>query len=319
VYALTTAKDGVVMLRFESAGAGQQVSEEVHQSSLTEQSFRQALSGARKQGNTYYRNLLQTEFRQVHLDRDAGKTVFVVDAEGFGLVPQSFGIKDAFLLGSSSIEGALSNLKQLRAPVKPDARITALFGLPHTEEEYIQVFGEPSGQSSFAPLDNWLPHWQEQRDLISLHKLNTLSPKDVNDKGAFLRELEDEDGVIMIVAHSDGAKIRLTDGRLLALSPEDIGNLKFRKKPFVFLRVCQGKDIGFADAFIRAGAVGVWTNRGPVTANIANKQADDFLQIIRSGKSVESAVQQIFQDDERARESTVLFSERTSPQFSGVN
>jgi len=75
-----------------------------------------------------------------------------------------------------------------------------------------------------------------------------------------------------------------------------------------FLRVCQGKDEGFADAFLRAGAAGVWANRGPVDAAVANRQAEQFLEKVRAGKSVLSAIKEIMDADPHAKNSDVLFT-----------
>ena len=112
----------------------------------------------------------------------------------------------------------------------------------------------------------------------------------------------------MIVAHSDGASIRLSNGRLIPLSPSDIANLHFTKKPFVFLRVCQGQDVGFADAFVKAGARGVWTNRGSVSAATANQQAGEFLKLTRAGTTIEDAIRKMMEVDRSIHQGTALFA-----------
>ena len=125
-------------------------------------------------------------------------------------------------------------------------------------------------------------------------------------KTDLLSALEDAEGIIFIVAHSSGTHIVFSSGDRIEITPADIAKLRFRRNPFIFLRVCFGADDGFASAFMKAGAMAVWANRGVMEAPFAVRQLASFLGEIRGGLSIYAAIQRVRVSDGRAMEDTVL-------------
>jgi hypothetical protein len=322
VYAFLSEKSGVAVIRFETHGPGMPVTEEVVSRTMTTaDTFRQVVDAARQPDNAFAHNMLRNDFAFAQESRDQGKLVFLMDTEGFGLLPQSFALPDATLFASGSLNSAIANVAALGQPSKPGLEYAALFGLPHTEAEYLRVFGHPTGSPQYPPLESWRPHWETQQQMIQRHQLKVLAA-DATSAGArkkqFLAQLRDQVGIVMIIAHAEGAEIRLADSQTISLSPADIASLHFTQSPFIFLRVCQGKDEGFADAFLKAGAAGVWANRGLVKPEVANAQAAMFLQKIRAGTPVITAIRDIQQEDPHAKNSDVLFTRNVRPGRAGA-
>jgi hypothetical protein len=312
VYAFVSTEKGIAVIRFESFGSNAQFSEEVVvRSKRSAEDLRQIINAARQEDNVYYRTMLQDDYNFGHPERDQGKLVFLMDTDALGVVPQSFDLPDSVVFASPSLTNAVSNFSKLSQPSQTGESYAALFGLPRTESEYVKVFGVPSGNQRYAPLSEWLQHSNSQEELVRDHQLRALKANGttaLDRKVDLLHQLEAQMGVVMIVAHAEGAEIRVSDTETIRLTPKDIAGLHFNHSPFVFLRVCQGKDEGFANAFLTAGAAGVWANRGPVGAGIANRQAAQFLEKLQSGMSILSTIKQIMATDSHAKNSDVLFT-----------
>ena len=92
------------------------------------------------------------------------------------------------------------------------------------------------------------------------------------------------------------------------MTPADIAKLRLRPSTFVFLRVCQGEDAGFADAFLKAGAKAVWANRGVIDVAVATRQLDAFLTQMGKGATVIEAISRVSETDGEAMERAVLFT-----------
>lgn len=319
IYAFVAASTGVSIIRYEQLH-GSEVSEEiVTQTSTTPGDFRRMTSAAR-QPDSYFNRRLKTDFSFLQGERDKGKQVFLMDTDAFGLIPNSFDLPDTTLFASPSLRTAIANLSNLGAQSPFSTRYAALFAIPNTPYEYRAIFGDSTGASrKYPPLEKWQPHYRRQEDMVRDHQLTVLSPTGTSHaerKSELLRHLEDQDGIVMIVAHADGAEIRIASHETIKITPDDIAALHFRKSPFVFLRVCQGKDEGFADAFLRAGASGVWANRGLMDAGIANEQADAFLTRIRAGNSILDSIKAVDAANPDAAHSNVLFTVTRSRQNS---
>ncbi len=132
---------------------------------------------------------------------------------------------------------------------------------------------------------------------MTKHKAELLSK---TTKEELLSELGRLDGIIVIVAHADGFHIQIPGHEAISINPADIASTKFSGSPFVFLRVCQGTDVGFADAFLKAGAGGVWTNRGVIDVAVANRQADSFLEQIQAKATISEAIRVVMASDSPA-------------------
>jgi hypothetical protein len=311
VYTFVTEPAGVAVLRLEALGQNRGVSEEVVvRSTRSADFFRQIVQGASQPDNVYLQRLLKTDFSLAQAQRDQGKRVFVMDTDSFGLVPQSLDPPGSVLFASSSLETAIANLTLLGQAPPPNVRYAAVLGIPRTKAEYIKVFGKVA-TSQFAPLEEWQSYWKDQQDLVRQHQLTTIKPGGGSDnarKTDFLRQLSEQEGIIMIIAHAEGAEIHVPNGQTIRITAGDIAGLKLRKSAFVFLRVCQGKDVGFAEAFLKAGAAGVWANRGIIRADAANRQAREFLRRVQAGMSVLQSIDEISASDALARSSSVLFT-----------
>ena len=161
VYAVLPSDRGMAIIRMESAGAGKPLIEEtIAESSLNVADFRRAASAAQQPTNRYYQNLVRDEFRSLISAKDDGKSVFLLDADHYGLTAQMFDFRGAILLGADAIERSVRNAESLRHGRQPDAHYAALIGIPHTIEEYAQIFDGRSGATKYPPLDEWSPEWQ---------------------------------------------------------------------------------------------------------------------------------------------------------------
>jgi hypothetical protein len=182
--------------------------------------------------------------------------------------------------------------------------------LPSTEAEFASVFGS-SGQ--FGDLAEWQAYSREALEVTSSHGVKVLTgPKQgaPRTKIDLLREIEDQTGIVFIVAHADGARITLPGGKApIDITPADIENLHLKKNPFVILRVCQGDDHGFANAFLKAGAVGVWSNRGVIRADVAIQQVRLFLDRLGASGNTLDAIVHVMSQNSNAAANSTLFTE----------
>jgi hypothetical protein len=128
-------------------------------------------------------------------------------------------------------------------------------------------------------------------------------------KQEFLSRIENAKGIVLVIAHADGATVRLPGmGGGLTITPADIAQLHLKNSPFVVLRICNAVDRGYADAFGRAGATGVWANRGIITAETANRQIAAFFEELAAGQSILESIQKIQARDGAAKASVGLFT-----------
>lgn len=132
--------------------------------------------------------------------------------------------------------------------------------------------------------------------------------KNLGSKEKILKKLEEATGIVFIVAHADGCHIHLPSGELVDLTPSDISKLSLRRFPFVVLRICNGIDNGYAAAFLKAGAGGVWANRGPISPETANKQTELFMGFLAKGMTVIEAARQTDLLNAHSKHSTGLFT-----------
>jgi hypothetical protein len=255
VYAPVISSGHLVMLRFETEIQPQPARVEVRETKWNSLTFRTALIAAQQPGGDFFRRDLQRQMIPEQPGLDDGKTVFFFDPEGYGLVPQAFKLQKSFILASPRIRDAVENLQLLQTQRRPPSEYVAVLGLPSTEVEFRKVFGDTT---KFGELPEWRKHALDAAKVASENRVRVLAgpgEKGANNKEQLLSALEKQSGIIFLVAHADGAHILLPGStETVDITPSDIAARRFNSKSFVVLRVCQGEDQGFANAFIKAGA-----------------------------------------------------------------
>lgn len=158
-------------------------------------------------------------------------------------------------------------------------------GLPTNPEEYRSVFPDHSQTT----IDERLPAYQEaQRQLqtdsreFGAQMVDGLT--DPMDIALFLKRIKAAKGVIFIDAHHEGGSVWLPAFNL-RLQPADFEGFTFDSHPLILLRVCNGADpsAGLVQAFMKAGASGVWANTEAITAGEAVEQFRRIMQSARKG------------------------------------
>jgi hypothetical protein len=296
----------MAMIRMETLASGKPVLEQVVATTgIGETDFKKLLSGAQQPSAEAYRAELTEKF--VPANRDAGKLVFFKDVNYYGLLPKSFGAQDALALGSLSISTALQNERTLRTLKATPQNFTAFMGYPEDATDMDKVFG---GQNT-AGVETWQKQAEAFRQIATDHGFELFSATDLRSlqtKDGVIRQMEQADGIVFIVAHANGCHIRLPGGEMVDISAADVSNLKLTKHPFVVLRICNGIDEGFASAFMRAGARGVWANRGVIDAATANRHVDLFMKALGEGSSVYEAIRRVEQQEPTAASAAGLFA-----------
>ena len=313
VYAPVETQGGMATVRFETQRGGIPIKQEVvAQSILTAREFKEMLDVARQPSAAAFRAELREMLLPKDLSHDKGKVVFFKDLFYYGLLPETFNLEGATTIGSQDMAVAYAKRVALER-LKPDvSKFTAIMGYPETQAEYDVVFGEQKS----AALTEWQGHASDLRSVgkeSGFEVLSTSQLKDLGSKESILKKLEEAKGIVFIVAHADGCHIRLPGGEVVELTPPDIAKLSLRQSPFVVLRICNGIDNGYAAAFIKAGASGVWANRGKIDPQTANTQIRLFMGFLRKGMSVIEAAGQTDAVNAHSKSSVGLFTFLTDP------
>jgi hypothetical protein len=308
VYVPLETGAGMAMIRFESKPGKLPPKEEVvATTSLTRKDFDQLLETARQPGAAAVRNELQSKLLLPDLTTDKGKTVFFKDLFYYGLLPQSLNVDTAITIGSKEIRTAVIQSRNLSQKKLDPKTFMTFMGYPETHMDYKAVFGEKAS----APLLEWQGYASQLRNLAKGHGFEILSSSELKNLGSkenILKKLEEANGIVFIVAHADGCHIRLPSGELVDLTPSDVSKLSLKRSPFVVLRICNGIDNGYANAFLKAGAGGVWANRGPISPEVANKQIELFMGFLSRGMTVIEAVRQTDLVNVHSKHSNGLFT-----------
>lgn len=309
VYAPVIADGKITMMRLESRADGESPVLQAHKTEWNEHIFRTAIRAAQQPGGDFFRRDLHRELVAEYSQADVGKSTFLFDPESYGLAPQALGLRDSVLLGSSDFKRALANLQSLKESRFVTNEFAAVLGLPGTEEDFNLVF---RGSKKFGELAEWQKYSNEALEVASEHGIRVISGSRqmaAKTKGDLMHDIEKQTGIIFIVAHAEGARIFLPGNNVpIEITPSDIGNLHLRKNPFVLLRVCQGDDHGFANAFLKAGAVGVWSNRGVIRADVAIEQVRLFLDHLRAGGNTLDAIAHVMSRNTSAAANSTLFT-----------
>ncbi len=310
VYAPVIAGGKLTMMRMESRSGGEAPLLQAHKTAWNEQTFRTAITAAQQPGGDFFRRDLHRQLLADYSQDDVGKSVFVFDPESYGLAPQALGLKDSVIVASPDFSRALANLHSLKAAEFAPSKFAAILGLPSTEADFSSVFGS---SKEFGDLVEWQSYNREALEVASSHgvKVLTGSPQlTAKTKVDLLREIEKQAGIVLIVAHAEGARIILPGAKApIDISPSDISSLHLKENPFVVLRVCQGDDHGFANAFLKAGAVGVWSNRGVIRADVAIEQVRLFLEHLGTSGNALEAIVHVMSQNPNAAASSTLFTE----------
>jgi hypothetical protein len=307
VYVPVEASEGMAMIRFESLGKGRVTEDLAVQTKISASDFKEYLLAGAQPESKAIRERLQRELMPPN-DRDSGKIVLFKDLAFYGISPAALGRGDVVV--SSSLPRAAANLKWLETATQVDGNYVGIFGYPRTEAEYKNVFGD---QTNFGRLEEWQQHRAGAEEISQKYGLKIIEPSGADAAAAktkVLAELEKADGIVFVVAHAKGCTISLPSGEKVSITPGDIGALRLRNNPFVILRICQDTDHGFADAFVKAGARGVWLNRGIVGADVANRQIGAFLELIRAGQTIGAAVRKVRSTDPHAGAATLINVEK---------
>lgn len=310
VYAPVIAGGKLTMMRMEGRSAGEAPLLQAHKTAWNEQTFRLAITAAQQPGGEFFKRDLHRQLLADHSQDDLGKSIFIFDPESYGIAPQALGLKDSVIVASPDFGRALANLHSLKTARVAPSKFAAILGLPANEADFNSVFGN---STTFGDLAEWQSYNREALEVSSSHGVKVLTGSQqvaAKSKVDLLREIEKQAGIVFIVAHAEGARIILPGGKTpIDISPSDIANLHLRENPFVVLRVCQGDDHGFANAFLKAGAVGVWSNRGVIRADVAIEQVRLFLEHLGTSGNTIDAIVHVMSQNPNAAASSTLFTE----------
>lgn len=301
VYCVVPTLEGVTNYRFESPGRGEALLEANHASKLTAWDLSRHLLVAQQPSAQFVRQSLRDELLPSDLTEDDGKLVFFDDPQRLGLLPHSVGHNNAWMIASDSLQDAYAKRLQVRRTIVEPSQFEAIVGYPETQANNQIVFG----RARVAGPSIWKKYSDEFRSIVSRENLSLL---DLDSKQALLDRMKHSQGIVLVTAHADEFAIHLPNG--IAISTTDITQLKFEHAPFVILRVCNGASDNFAAAFLKAGAIGVWMNRGNIDPATANRHIRLFLEHLPNARSLEDAVNKVQQHDPSAGPLTSLFSFR---------
>jgi CHAT domain len=311
VYFPSTIEGKVGFVRLEFDSARSVTDERYFPGTLSGVEFRNWVYAARLRSNVWARGKLAPLLPSGAND-DVGKMVLFVDNGQYQILPKAFQREEGLVVASGSIKRAIeSNAELQRTTISANFQSFGLFAIPETPTEYLTTFQEPpSDDARFGSLEEWKAAAGKARELLAEKPFELIAGlgKKTTSKDAVLKSLEDVNGIMFIVAHASGADLVLSSGERIQIRPQDIERLRLTKAPFVFLRVCYGGDNGFAQAFLKAGARAVWTNRGAIHVNDAVTQAQMFVDALRSGKTVADAMKTVLDSQNIASESTTLFT-----------
>jgi hypothetical protein len=186
--------------------------------------------------------------------------------------------------------------------------MVAFVGYPETDADLAAMYRSEAKPS----LDEFQRHLKRLQLIATEHKVQLVTAGDIREIGAkrkILDAMQQAQMILFVIAHSSGVMIRMPAGEVIEISPQDIESLKLASSPFVVLRVCNGLENGFAQAFMKAGASGVWANRGTISAEVANRQIELFMDQLSRGRSVLDSIQHVNLQEENSRTATTVITE----------
>ncbi len=311
VYCPVRTLQGVAMLRIANPPGGGPVGVAlVNEPGLERDEVNRLLKEAREPLGIAARERLRALLLS-HPGDDHGRPILLADIPNFGLSPADVGIDHATIFASRSVAGALGRVRLLSSTPPEVPRFSAILGYPRNESDLAAMFPDPSQR---APLSAWNTDSSKFTDVAREHnvRLVDLEPKREHVTAAdVLAPLAEADGIVFVVAHAHGCRVRLPGGDSISVSPHDISSLRLIKSPFGVVRICDGHDVGFGHAFLEAGASGVWINRGPITADQANKEVDAFLTEMNRRRPVIDAIRTVEAKYKRTRTGSLLLTQKS--------
>ena len=221
---------------------------------------------------------------------DDGKMVFFQDRTGASVTPAMLGFADASVL-TGSVADAFHRRQDLKnvTPIVPD--FTGFVVYPVTKADLQLMFPEQA-----AKLEDWQKATEDLQVRAREAGLSLFGPdamRELASKQDFLDQLVKAHNIIFVACHADEAVITIPGQKPIEVSPADIAALNLVNKPFVFLRVCEsspGDNSRFADAFLKAGAIGVCVNTGTIEAADANLHVSAFISGLHQARSIDGAL-----------------------------
>jgi hypothetical protein len=319
VYVPIEANDGIRMVRVESSSSSAGWKDSLVNDSAIPFSdalelFKQANQPASLEARRKLREALLPSDKDKKDDKkDDGKILLFRDSGSFGLLPEYLEVGEGVTIGSRSVGQSINNLARLKQLQLKPAEITAVVGFPETEQDLKTVYGK---DLPTADLDTWKTDAAAIRKLSDQHKFILIASAQLNAMSStrdVLTALEKSKGIMWITAHANHCQIRLPGGESVNITPQDIASLKLANNPFVMIRSCNGNEAGFAGAFLKAGASGVWINEGPIPARLVNSEIGLFMDTLSADSHVLEAVKKVKSQIGESRTGTGLHVELERP------
>lgn len=231
-------------------------------------------------------------------DLDADKVVLLRELDHYGVLPSSLNRSSSVLLASNDVGRGLSNYALLKQPVASTARKSrAVVAFPETETEMDLVFGTKKESHIGAPKE-WASSLALVRTALAQQGISALSIADMvrlGTKAKLEESLQDADDIVVLLAHVDGCSLQLglpgPEG--INLQPKDIALMRLPKKPFIILRACYGHENGFSEALLKAGARGVWINRGTTSPSESTRDVEMFFESLGRTKNILDTIHEL--------------------------
>ncbi len=308
VYVPVETSDGMANIKIEKDKAKSVSVSVVAQSKMNVEEFKTLIDSTRNPSAEFSRNVLNSELLP-STNIDKKKEVYLKDIYYYGVLPASLGKYDVKMIGSASSLKALSNSQLISQQKTEPSKITIVSGYPESRGDLQTIFQEEKTDS----IEVWKERQDELRKVADKYDSEFIDAKKIRkigNKKEMLQRLSRSKTIIFIVAHANGCHVRLPSGKVIDIIPEDIAKLNFIYSPFVMLRICNGIDNGYADAFLNAGASGVWVNRGVISPKNANEQVETFLEALEKNNKVNDAIQEVKTKYEDTKFNTEIFVKR---------
>ena len=285
VYVPIETSKGIANIRYEYIDKNENIDENlIANTDMTLDEFQSLMKISQSPSASFVRNTLERTLFKANAN-DSDKLIFFKDIYYYGMIPPLFNKGNAIMLGDHAPSEAISNLDRLKK-MKINTKDISLFtGYPDTTEDYLTVFGDTNSDD----LGIWIENLKQLKLTAEKHNVKFFSSQEfrsLTTKDKLLKQLEESKTIIFIVAHANGCHVKIPGGGQIDIVPEDIENLSFKYMPFVMVRICNGVDNGYADAFLKAGACGVWINRGIISPKTANDEVERFLSSIDNHSNI---------------------------------
>jgi hypothetical protein len=291
VYCPVQTEKGMSNIRFETQGEGKPCrSELIAESTVSPKEFAGLLRIAQQPSAEFTRTALRDLLLPGGNKADQGKMVFFRDIAFYDILPGALGHENATMLGTPFLADAIARRRSLAEAKISPGKFTAVIGYPETEADISLVFGNGPAENAAE----WKRHADQFSKIAEKYGVQAFQGdrlKGLAGPEGVLKTMEEAEGIVFISAHASGCNILLPGSTSWTITPGQISSLKFKRGPFVVLRICNTGDPGFVRAFLLAGASGVWRNSGKIDAARANEEIEGFFATLHDGKSILEAVE----------------------------